>query len=173
MPPKEKEQSIEDMVSDNFDADPRRYIDETGTHYLKLVQYDFFDGSYDEKTKRGYSGKVGPLFIFEVAESEDGALPKGENVSRMLVFNATGKTPEKTKAVKRAKIQECKGILCALIHSASGGEDAADELDAPTMSALIQDVDQMGEFIGHTVRCDAKANGEYVNCKWSPDDRGE
>lgn len=162
--------SLRDEMKEHFGAEDRQFIDREGTYYLKLTEYDYFDGTFDKKTGRGYKGSMGPAFTFAVVE---GPLPAGTVVSRMIKINGIGSTPDKTKATRRARISEIKKILFALIVSKEG-EGAADDLDADQVADTLEKVDLVnGELTGVVVRCDAQRGQDpkYINCKWSPDDR--
>jgi hypothetical protein len=160
-------------IDQNFDADDeRRYIDVVGTHYLTLVGYDYFDGSYDEKTKRGYKRSVGPLFLFECAGSED--IPMGETLSRMITLNrqASDRNPEKTGKIRKMVIAEARDVFAALLKSKD--PTGAEEFTPEAMKAVMPNVDGvLSTFVGVTIRCDAREGKTpgFVNCKWYPDDR--
>jgi hypothetical protein len=163
----------EKAVDDNFDATTgRRYIDTVGTHYLKLVGYDWYDGSYDEKTKRGFKQTVGPLFIFECEASE--TVPTGEKMSRMIALNRVSSPPhpEKTALIRKFAIAETRDIWSALLKTKD--PESTEELTPDAMRAIMPSVDGVLEtFAGLTIRCDARASKTpgFVNCNWYADDR--
>jgi plasmid stability protein len=163
---------LKQAIADGFaGSDKRAYIDREGTHYFRLVEYDFYDGKFDPETNRGYSGTVGPLFLWE---SLGGIYPAGDRRGRVVSMLRTGKSPAATGKARSAATAEVRDIVRALLSS----EDPADAeaLDADTLFDLISNVDLMSSsFIGAIVRCDVSArvaDGKtYHNCRWSADDR--
>lgn len=163
--------SLRGAMADHFDsADERNFINTPGTYYLELREYDYFDGTFDKESGRGYSGSIGPLFVWRVVS---GPKPAGTIVSRMIKLNAVSANRDKTAAAQRARVGEIKRVLSALIAS-KYGQEAADTLTAEKASEVLEQVDGVnGQFVGTVVRCDAVAgrNSKFTNCSWSPDDR--
>lgn len=157
-------------VADGFDEKRRQYIEHTGTHYLELIGYDWFDGSYDEKTQRGFKQKVGPLFLFKCVGSE--TMPTGLEAARFVALNRSSeKGPAATTVMRRMAVGEARDLFAALLVS-KGGPEEAENFDASVLTDIMPNVDAVNSaFIGTVVRCDAKEKNGFVDSKWFADDR--
>lgn len=146
---------------------PRQYIDREGTHYLRLKEYLYLDGTGHKETK-------GPCFVFEVEQSP--AYPKGDVRSKVLALNALGRDAKSTRWARQAKGRECLEMVGALF-AARGGVPPD---DLSKVLQLIRDTDKFASaFVGAVVRCDAVNKTKtsdgvvktYTNCTWHADDR--
>ena len=147
----------------------RNYIEGDGVHYLELVSYDFFDGTKDEKTGRGYKRKIGPALNFKVVDST--LFAEGDERGKMINIAKKGETEDKTKKARKIAQSEVASIVRGLLRS-QGKDEVADALDAKALDELVPNVDLFTSlFVGTVIRCDSKMNGEYTNCRWFGDDR--
>ena len=138
----------------------RAYI-QAGTHKLRLVEYDYFDGTFDQKTGRGYSRKIGPLFVFEVVHSDSHAV--GERVSRFFWQDAS--SPK--------QLQFIYGELQACVASLLTAKGAPVPDLETILYDLLPDVSGAEELLGAEVTCVAIASRQcddkgnpFVNIAW-------